>query len=165
MTEAHRYTPASIAGDAAKATVGLLACLLPLVLIEPMAWLQWILIGGVILFSLFALKTGLRAMTRLERDGNGLRQVGPGTASVVWTELQSLELRYYATRRDREKGWFQLQLASNNGKIALDSNINGFEGILTQAVAAADQCRLSLDTVTRDNLAALGIKRPGYTEE
>jgi hypothetical protein len=77
---------------------------------------------------------------------------------VSWDALTGFKLRFYSTRRSREKGWFSLTLKGHDGRITLESHLPEFEPIARAAASAAFRRDLVLDPVSRDNLAALGIR-------
>jgi len=96
---------------------------------------------------------------------DGIALVGPFPARLAWAALESVSLRYFATRRDGAKGWMELRLAGEGGRVMLDSRIEGFDRIARQAAVAAERRHLSLNPTTTTNFAALGIRlAPGAGE-
>ena len=86
---------------------------------------------------------------------------GPAGRTVRWRELDGMALRFYATRRDRRDGWMQLKLKADGGTLALDSSLDGFSGIVQQALRAACANGVPLEARTLANLPGLGIAAPG----
>jgi hypothetical protein len=100
-------------------------------------------------------------LTHIELDEAGIRASGPLGAAIRWEDLRSLRLDYYSTHRDPEGrrmdgGWMQLTLRDARYTIRIDSELEGFEGLVRVASAEALRRGLSLDESTRDNLSALG---------
>ena len=86
-----------------------------------------VVLGGfAALFAGFGIRTIIRHQTRLEVTGSALRATGLRRASIIWEELDRMNLAYYSTRRDRREGWMQLDLRSGHSRIRLDSRITGF---------------------------------------
>jgi hypothetical protein len=79
-------------------------------------------------------------------------------ASIIWEELDRMNLAYYSTRRDRREGWMQLDLRSGRSRIRLDSRITGFAELVEISVRAAEARGLTLNAATAANLAALGVR-------
>src|SRR3546814_11189227 len=115
-----RYPLQYVAGDYARAGSGFLlpAC--------PLFWmtdsLPAVLLLGcpAILFAFFGMSTLLRQLTAVTLDEDGVSTSGPRNARVRWQELERVDLRYFSTRRDREKGWMQLLLWGQDQSAAVD---------------------------------------------
>ena len=71
--------------------------------------------------------------------------------------MQDLRLRYYSTRRDREKGWMHLKIKGRHATIRIDSSIEGFDRIVARTASEAARRRIAIGDLTRDNWAAMGI--------
>jgi hypothetical protein len=95
-------------------------------------------------------------LTHIELDEAGIRASGPLGAAIRWEHLRSLRLDYYSTRRDREGGWMQLRLRDAQHTIRIDSELDGFVGLVRVASAEALRRGLSMDENTHSNLRALG---------
>ena len=95
--------------------------------------------------------------TGIEQQAHGIfRSVPVGRLAgqkVDWADLTALRLKYFATRRDQENGWFELTLLGPTGKITLQDSLIGFDRILGQATAAAEKNGVTLNEVTQANLA------------
>src|SRR3546814_18491244 len=106
------------------------------------------------------MSTLLRQLTAVTLDEDGVSTSGPRNARVRWQELERIDLRYFSTRRDREKGWMQLRLWGKDQSVSVDSTLEGFiEIALPAAEAAATRC-ISASPVTDENFRALGIDPP-----
>lgn len=156
-----RYPRSMLLADGARAGLGLAACAVPFLFTRPVTWLGWILAAAAILFLMFGLRTVLRAFSRWRVDADGLVQAGPFNRRLDWAGLAALKLRYYSTKRSRAGGWFVLTLNGAAGRIQLESPLPEFEAITARAFDAALAQGVTLDPVTEDNLAALGLRRGG----
>lgn len=156
-----RYPMPMLLGDGARAGLGLLACLIPFLFATPVAWVGWILAAAALLFLLFGLRTAFRAASRWRLEEDGLVLHGPIRRRLGWDGLTGLKLRYYSTKRNRSGGWFVLNLTGEAGRMQLESPLPEFEVITARAFDAAQARGLTLDPVTEDNLAALGLRRRG----
>jgi hypothetical protein len=76
---------------------------------------------------------------------------------VPWERIADVKVRYFSTRRDRERGWMQLAVRSGHGRITVDSTLEGFAEIAGHAARAAVANGVVLGGATLDNLAALGL--------
>jgi len=138
---------------------------LPLVLTPLNIYVASVLGGLTALFGVFGLLTALRQLRRVELREDAIALLGPFPARVAWAALESVNLRYFATRRDGAKGWMELRLAGEGRRLMLDSRIDGFDRIARQAAVAAERRHLSLNPTTTTNFAALGIRMaPGAGE-
>lgn len=154
----HRYERGAIMGDYARGGAGFLLTAGPLLFMPMVGWLQVAFAACVLLFGVYLVRTWLRSATALEVDEVGIRAAGPLGRSIRWDALELFELRYFATRRDKEGGWMQLRLRGGGGSIAAESSLDGFETVAARAADAAARNRLALSEVTRENLRALGVE-------
>ena len=163
MTEAsiHRYPANEVVADYARALAGLVLTLGPLAVFNVLPVMVYILGGLGALFLAFGFRTLLRHMTHVEVSAEGIRMDGPAGRTVRWRELDGMALRFYATRRDRRDGWMQLKLKADGGTLTLDSSLDGFSGIVQQALRAACANGVPLEARTLANLPGLGIAAPG----
>lgn len=157
----YSYPLRSLIVDDVKALVGLILCGGPLFLSGLSPVLVYIFAGLTVLFAVFAVKTAIRHTTVIELSPAGLHDQGPLGKGIGWEELEGVELRYYSTRRDRERGWMTLRLkGQSSGRIselALESSIDGFEAIATQVARQALRRGVPFSPATRLNFEALGI--------
>lgn len=152
----YRYPLRALAGDYARACIGLALTLAPLALLRPAAAVAWALAAAAALFLVYFARTVGRQLTHIELDEAGIRTRGPLGAAIRWAELRSLRLAYYSTRRDQEEGWMQLKLSDARRTIRIDSDLDGFAELARAAAARAGQSGLEVDPATRSNLSALG---------
>jgi len=154
----HAYPTSAMIGDYFRAAAGLVPAAAVLATL-PLASITTVVLGGfAALFAGFGIRTIIRHQTRLEVTGSALRATGLRRASIIWEELDRMNLAYYSTRRDRREGWMQLDLRSGRSRIRLDSRITGFAELVEISVRAAEARGLSLSAATAANLAALGVR-------
>ena len=155
----HRYPARSLMEDYARGAAGLAFLAVALV---PMHWVLHLIFGLVALLLLsFGVRTLLRAKSRVVLDEAGIAVIGPISKRVAWNSLEALKLRYFSTRRDRKRGWMDLTLRGADAKLAIESQIEGFEEIVRAAAKAAAARGLSVDPSTEGNLVALDMPVPG----
>ncbi len=153
----HRYPSAALLADYARAGAGMALTLGPLAMFNAAPVMVYILGGLGALFGAFGLRTFLRHMTYVEVSPEEIRMLGPARRALRWRRLDGVRLKYYATRRDRQRGWMQLKLKGDGRVLTIDSSIDGFADIAAHALVAARAGQLALDDDTRANLAALGL--------
>ncbi|MDP2698104.1 hypothetical protein [Thalassospira sp.] len=148
-----RYSKQAIMPDLIRAVAGIVLCggisLVPGVI----ELLRWIGLGLSILFIVYLVRTILRMKIRIHVSEYGMRLTGmtDGTA-FAWPELAGFRLRYFSTRRDGKKGWFELTLTAPGSKIVTESTLDGFDKLLSLARDAAQDNGLMVDDITRTNL-------------
>lgn len=155
----YRYPTGVIVRDYLLSGAGLVLFLSPLALMDLPSATKVVLaaVGG--LFLVFVLQVYRRHRTRIALSDHGLRVAPPGR-ELTWTGLSKLVLRYFALRRDGERGWMELKLVSGRHSIRVDSRMEGFSIIVSSAARAAGDNGLELDPATLANLAALGVDAP-----
>jgi hypothetical protein len=153
----HRYPRSHLVAEGARSAVGLALTVGPIVLLDPIVAFAVPLYAGAALFALAAARTWMRHQSVLEVDDAGLRLLGPWPADIPWTELRDVRLRFFSTRRDRERGWMQLVVSGKARSIRLDSTLTGFSDIVSRAAIEAVQRRIPLSSATLENLRGMGI--------
>jgi len=161
-----RYDPATLRWDFVRAAGGALICFAPLVLIEVLPVMVYILglVGAI--FTVFGLRTLNRQMTTVELSREGIRTVGPLARQVAWNDLNGMKLAFYSTRRRTEnrmdfaasKGWMELTLKGSGTTVSCDSSLDGFDAVVDVAFQAALQRNLHLNETTLANLDAMGFQ-------
>ena len=162
----HRYPTRSLAGDYARAGLGIALTGGPLLLLSPGSAMIWVLAPLALLFAAFGLRTAGRQTMQVEMSDEGIRASGPFGAAISWERLDVLRLRYFSSKRGRSRpedgeGWLQLALGSDGRKLRIDSALSDFDAVLARAVAQARTRGLALDETTRHNLHALGLIAEG----
>ena len=172
----YRYPVKSVIGDYLRAAAGLILSL-GVLLSGPLPWFVTAIFAGLtILFLVFGLRTVQRQYLEVWLDERGIAtQVRPARNSgsdgyfprrLSWQELSEVKLRYFGTRRSRQKddnsgsGFMQLTLSgSSNPKTSMsfESSLEGFSAITAKAAEAARTINLGVDPATAGNLLTLGI--------
>jgi hypothetical protein len=161
MPAAHyRYTANALLGDYARAAAGFVVCVAPLAF-TTVNWMTVLLAGLAVLFAAFGVKTAIRHATEYAVDGEGLRAIGPFGRALRWGDIDRFKIAYYATRRDRNGGWMEATIGGPQGRVKVDSGLEGFHDIVTQAAHAAAARRLELTAATHANLKALDVHVAG----
>jgi len=141
--------------------VGLALSIGPLAFVNPAAPVAGALAAIAALFLVYFARTVCRQLTHFELDETGIRARGPASgllsAAIRWEDLRSLRLDYYSTRKDREGGWMQLRLGGARRTIRIDSELEGFAGLVRAAASEARRRGIGLDEPTRSNLELLGL--------
>ena len=157
----YRYPARALAGDYARAGIGLLVTLGPLLFV-PASPVMMVILGGLAaLFLAFGARTVLRQCTVVRLDDAGIAAVGPVRAQIAWKDLEGLALAYYSTRRDRTRGWMQVTMKGRGSRLRIDSTIDGFGDIVRAATRHAERRGLGLSPATMGNLTAMGIDSHG----
>jgi hypothetical protein len=153
----HRYPDRIIVSDYIRAGVGALLTLGPLTAVQltSAAGVVLGLLGA--LFIVFGGRTWVRGRTVVHLSDEGLAVTALRRKMVPWKDVASLDLRYFATRRDRSQGWMLLTLKSTGATLRLESTLDGFDSIARAAARAAAQRNLSLSPPTLENLRALEL--------
>ena len=163
MTPSLRYSWRSLLPDFAGSGIGLVLSLGPLAFVRPAGPVAWVLAAAALLFLVYFGRTVCRQLTHIQLDEAGIRARGPLGAAIRWEDLRSLRLDYFSTRRDGEGGWMQLRLRDAQHTIRIDSELEGFVGLVRVAALEARRRGADLDHATRANLGVLGIE-PAATE-
>ena len=161
-SENHRYPLKSLVADYIRAAVGVFLPIALMLFTDLLPLVFYAMAALVVLFGIYGLRTAWRHGTVLAVDEDGVRQEGPLGGlldrNIAWPEMRDFRLRYYSTRRDGSDGWMHLILRdANGGRIRLDSNLPGFDGIVGRAHAVALDRGLSIDPTSATNLAAIGL--------
>lgn len=156
MSRSFHYSARALAGDYACGATGLACAATPLLFVQPAAPVALALAAVAALFLVYFGRTVYRQLTHIELDEAGIRVKGPLGAAIRWEDLRSLRLNFYSTRRDREGGWMQLRLRDARRTIRVDSELDGFAGLVRAAATEAARLGVEIDDATRGNLAMLG---------
>ena len=148
----HRYPRKSLLADYARAAVGIAVIGVPMVLADLSGFVGLLVVALWALFAAYGARTAIRHLTTVEVSEIGIRTLGPLAREIPWEELRDIQLRYYATRRDRVGGWMQLKVRGAGGSISLDSTLDGFDDVLAWVAEAAHGRGIELNEATRENL-------------
>jgi hypothetical protein len=108
------------------------------------------------LFAVHGARTWIKSQTRYTVDDEGISTRGPRGATLRWSGLRRMRLRYYSTRRDGSKGWMQMKLTGEDATLRIDSGLDGFAALARRAAAEATKRGLELPPATQANLTVLG---------
>lgn len=153
----YRYSSATLKGDLVRAGIGFVLCATPIALVSLEAWMMLLLAVLTGLFALFGARTWLRRRALVAVDDSGVTATGLTSAHIPWSDLHRFKLSYFSTRRDRSNGWMQLNLRGPSGRLAIDSNLEGFEDVCGRAFRAAIDNDVELSSASLRNLAELGL--------
>lgn len=157
MTEVFKYPPMSLIGSYARAVFGILLTVVPLLLLNPISVILYLLVFLLFLFLGYGLRTIFRQFTRFNVTEDGIFMIGPVSRTITWEELDGFTLKYFSTRRDREAGWMNLKLKGGRVTLNIDSTIHDFHKLLRLIFRAAERKGLRIEPTTLSNLLALGI--------
>lgn len=151
----YRYQARALVQDYVRGGVGtvLSAGLLSL---SPSLWLMVIFGGLTGLFVVFTLRTALRQRSRLEVDDDGIALLPSRAGRLRWGNIDGVRLRYFSTRRSRDKGWMTMRIAEGRRRIEVDSSLEGFDEVVAQVANVVHARGLPIDASTRANLLASG---------
>jgi hypothetical protein len=153
------YPFRALAGDYLRGAIGL-ALVVAMWLSLPAKPHVHVIFGGLtLLFALFTIRTAWRQRLSFELRPDGLVQMWPQRRVLLWDRLDSLRLRYYSTRRNREGGWMTLTMRAGDVRCAVDSSLDGFERVAARAAESAAARGLAIDPATRANIDALALDR------
>ena len=157
----YRYPTKSLLGDYLRSAVGLAVGIGVLVTVPPNAVIVIVFGGLTLLFLAFGARTVQRQVIQIAVTNEEIATAGFGAAVLPWPALETLKLRYYGTRRQRNRseggGFMQLTLKGSGKSMTLDSSIDGFKYIAWRAAKAARENGVSLDPTSAGNLLDLGI--------
>jgi len=156
----HHYPFRALVKDDIKASLGLGVSAAPLFIDGVSTIVFYIFVALTLLFLVFGARSVIRHITFIDVSESGVRADGPLGASVAWDDLRKVQLRYYSTRRDREKGWMDLRVKGRKRTLRIESSIGGFDAIVRAATDMARRRGLELGALTRTNLQAMGIAEP-----
>ncbi len=148
----HHYPPHSLLADYARAGVGIVITAVPLIASGSFGVVAMIILAVMMLFLVYGLRTLLRQFTQIDVSEIGIRSIGPVARAITWDEVRKVSLRYYSTRRDRQKGWLQLSVKGPKGSIALDSQLDDFPTVLETIFREVSERGISPDQTTLENL-------------
>jgi len=154
----YAYPTSAMLGDYLRAAAGFVPSAAILATLPVGTVAEGVLSSFAALFAVFGIRTVLRHGTRFEMTESALTASGLRRTSILWEELDRMNLAYYSTRRDRRDGWMQFDLRSGWSSVRLDSRIEGFAALVERAARAAESRHLPLNPATLANLAAFGLR-------
>ncbi|WP_343560907.1 hypothetical protein [Kiloniella sp. b19] len=165
-----RYPASEAVWDYAKASFGLVfsAVLLSLTAAH---WLGLLVFGGLLLlFAIYGLNAFKRHKSSFAISADGVASRSMPAVMLRWDDVGRVALRYYGKPLkqksepvDRAKGVMVLTLEGRRDgqgkplKMAFESSIENFEGLLRLALLVARAAQLELDATTLANVSDLGL--------
>lgn len=147
------YPPKLMAPDMAKSVVGVLVCCVIALIPDMLKIIQWTAAGLALLFIFYFARTLIRVQSKIYVSEYGIRLASlRGGTAFAWSELSKFRLRYFSTKRDGNKGWFELTLQAGDAKIVAESTLEGFYDLLEISRDWAKDNNILVDDVTRTNL-------------
>ena len=161
-TEARFHYPVSnLWPDYLRAALGFGLTLLPMpYAINGNILVMIIVFGLSALFLSFGISTFIRQKSVVATSDQGIWIEGPRSKAIKWDEVSEVDLRFFSTRKDREKGWLQMKISGPNTKIKADSNLDDFDGLLQTVVKAIARHDLTVSPIGRENFASMGQPLP-----
>ena len=156
----HSYPLTSLYGDYLRTLIGLLFMGTPFYFAFPNLFMTIIFGSLTLLFLFFGIRTGLRHITVIESSPEGIASIGPLGRRIAWNEIAKVDLKYFSTSRDKKQnkdGWMQLKICSGSGCLKMESNLEGFDQIVSRAATAAFQNSAEMNETTVENFTAMGI--------
>ena len=156
----HRYPIQSLTGDYLRSAAGAAIGLGVLLTIPPSTGVV-IVFGGLFgVFSLFALRTFQRQLTKVAVTDEEISDHGLGRRVMAWSDLTQFKLRFYGSRRQPDKGvgFMQLKFKGAGTSFSFESNLEDFDRIAWRAAKAARDNGVALDPASIGNLKALGFE-------
>lgn len=155
----YRWPAKRLVGDYIRGVLGVAFAIICALLAPPGSWWQMILIALLFLFLAFLSDVLIRHGTRILMTSGELVRRRPfwGQDTVSWSEIKELDVKFYASGRDRSKGWMTATIKGPRATITLDDANGGFEDIVDRAMRAIDVQGLGLNESTAANVASLGL--------
>jgi len=159
----HRHHFQALIPEYVRTVVGAALTAGPVLLVDTIAPVTWVLGILALIFAAFAVTVALRQASVIYCTDDGIWVSGPVRKSLAWGDLRDARLRYFSTRRDSAKGWMQLVLKGRRVSIRIESTLIGFADIVARAAKAADDGGVELSSTTRGNLELLGVGKEATT--
>jgi len=161
----YRYPIQEISREIWRAGLGIVVTAVPLLLLQPSSVIVYILGCLLCLFVLYGVRAFDRQIARICISDQNISITGIRTRAIEWEALERLDLSYFSTRRDGEKGWMQLKLTGKGVRLRIESTVTDFEDLVGICVSVAAEKRVSLSATTRRNLDILGVMAAsGYSD-
>ena len=153
-----KYPNSALIPDYARAAIGLFLTAGPIIAFEPLVWISVILGAAALIFLALAGQTILKQLSTVTITPDGIEISALGKRYIRWREIEGLKLKFFASKRKSKEGWMQLTLQSSSTRITLDTNLQDFSDIVEMAARAAVENRIDVDTTSRENFLAIGIR-------
>jgi hypothetical protein len=151
----HTYPLTAVIGDYSRSVGGLAVSVVPFAVAPSRPLITYLFGTMLAVFAIYALRTAARHFTRVEVDDETISANLPSYRKIAWTAIEGLHVRFFSTKKDRSRGWFQMTIVGAGQRMTVDSTITDFHGIVASAAAAAARNGIALDEATAANVAAL----------
>lgn len=158
MITIHHYPSSAAPADCLRAGGGIALTALPLLVAQPATPVTAVLLCALAVFALDLLRILRQPPTTIRLTDDGVVTLGGRARRIRWSDLSRMTLAYYSTRRDGANGWLLLTLVGAEGRLVVDSRVDGFDRIVARSAAAARLHRLAIDETTRSNLDRMGVE-------
>lgn len=154
----HRYPLTSLYTNYLQSLTGIVFLGTPFYFSFGNIWLSPIFGGLTALFVVFGIRTGIRHLSVIESTPESIAIVGPLGRRVAWDDIVKVDLRFFSTSRGKsEKGWMELKICDKSGCVKMESNLQGFEQIVSKAANAGFRNAAEMSQTTMENFTAMGI--------
>jgi len=155
----HTYPLTSLYGDYLRALIGIGFMGTPFYFTLGSTVLTVIFGGLTLLFVVFGIRTGIRQLTVIETTPAAIVAKGPFGKEIAWREVDRVDLKYFSTTREKRagKGWMQLKICHGPACLQMESNLEGFEHVVTKAATAGFHNSAKMNETTVENFTAMGI--------
>ena len=161
----YRYSMQDLMADYLRAGFGAAVVLMLIVVANVNLFVLLFLLLLLIVFLVYGGRTLNRQLTTVEIAPEGIRAYGGLGRQMRWEEIKRFDLRYFSTRRDRQKGWMQLRLDGAGAVLRVDSQISEFDQLVGQVYTMTRVNRAEMNEPTMANLTAMGIADDGRDGE
>ena len=155
----HSYPLKSLYGDYLRTLIGLFFMGVPFYFAFGNLFMTIIFGSLTLLFVVFGIRTGLRHVTAIETSPEGIAVVGLLGKRIAWGDITKVDLKYFSTSRDKKNkdGWMQLKVCNASTCLKLESNLSGFEQIVSRVATVAFQNGAEMNETTVENLTTMGV--------
>ena len=155
----HSYPLTSLYGDYLRTLIGLVFLGVPFYFALGNLFMTIVFGSLTLLFVIFGVRTGIRHVITIETSPQGIASVGPLGKRIAWSDIAKIDLKYFSTSRDKKSkdGWMQMKICDASRCLKMESNLEGFEQIVSQAATAAFRNGAEMSETTVENLTAMGV--------
>lgn len=155
----HSYPLTSLYGDYLRTLIGLVFLGVPFYFSLGNLFMTIVFGSLTLLFVIFGVRTGIRHVITIETSQQGIASVGPLGKRIAWSNIAKIDLKYFSTSRDKKSkdGWMQMKICDASRCLKMESNLEGFEQIVSQAATAAFRNGAEMSETTVENLTAMGV--------
>lgn len=159
------YPRDSILKDYGQSAAGAVIFGAPLILSGGNIYVAVIFGGIVLMFLSFGYSTWRRHHSVIVVTDDGIGVEGARNNGISWQGIESVELRYFSTRKQRGRedrgdegsGWMQLKLHGEGVKLRIDSTLDGFDAVARRVANAIDRHDIGISPTTKLNFSSMGV--------